>query len=288
MIHDTDNGLLARVAEALRARGWRPSGEQPVAMLPWPGTFVRPLESGWAAVLTIHVYTRDEIELDPWRRGMREAVDIESAATYPPAELLAAHLGMPPGVDFDVAPPFQSAEDRESLLQFRGPQDHDRVVAEIVSYTDDVLIPAAQDACFERWLAAYAALGQDDPEVLAREVPVMLVAHGRGDEAIARLDEVRRDPDRATAEFLEHADRVERFVRSGEPLPTDGADLVMMAADRDRRCAAARDEAKARLDAARREFRVAAQVTTAKLAVIAANAGIRALQQLRRDDGGMA
>lgn len=288
MIHDTDNRLLARVADALRARGWRPSGEQPVAMLPWPGTFVRPLESGWAAVLTIHVYTRDEIELDPWRRGMREAVDIESAATYPLAEILAGHLGMPPGVDFDVAPPFQSAEDRESLLQFRGPQDHDRVIAEVVAYAEDVLIPAAEDACLERWLAAYGALGQDDPEVRAREIPVMLAAHGRGDEAIARLDEVRRDPGLATAELAEQADRVERFVRSGEPLPTDGSELVTIAAERDRRCAIAREEARARLDAARRELRVAAQVTTAKLAVIAANAGIRALQQLRRDNGGMA
>lgn len=288
MIHDTDDRLLTRVAEALRGHGWRPSAEQPVAMLPWPGTFVRLLENGWAAVLTIDVYTREQIELDPWRPGMQEVVDIESAATYPPAEILAGHLGMPPGVDFDVAPPFQSAEDRESLLQFRGPQDHDRVVTEIVAYAEEVLVPAAEDASLERWLAAYAVLGQDDPEVLAREIPVMLAAHGRGDEAIARLDEVRRDPGLPTTELVEHADRLERFVRSGEPLPTDGAELVTMAADRDRRCAVAREEAKARLDAARRELRVAAQVTTAKLAVIAANAGVRALRQFRRDNGGTA
>lgn len=288
MTHETENRLLARVAEALRPHGWRLSSEQPVAMLPWPGTFVRRLESGWAAVLTIESYARDEIELDPWRRGMREAVDVESGVTYPAAEILAAHLGMRPGVDFDVAPPFQAPDDRESLVQFRGPQDHDDVVAAIVAYAQDVLIPAAQDADLDGWLAAYATIGRDDPAVLSMEVPVMLVAHGRTREAIERLDEARRDPAPRTPELLALADRVERFVRSGAPLPTDGAELVGMAEERDRRAAAATAERKARLEAARRELRVATQVTTAKLAVIAANAGIRALQQLRRDGGSAA
>lgn len=288
MIHETEDRLLTRVAGALRPHGWRPSSEQPVAMLPWSGTFVRRLESGWLAVLTIERYTRDGIELDPWRRGMREAVDVEASATYPPAEILAAHLGVRPGLDFDVAPPFQAPDDRESLLQFRGPQDHDDVVAAIVSYAQDVLVPAARDADLDRWLAAYAALGHDDPEVLAREVPLMLVAHGRGREAIERLGAARRDPALTTPELVTLADRVERFVRSGQPLPTDGTELVAMAEERDRRCAVATEARKARLEAARRELRVAAQVTTAKLAVIAANAGIRALQQLRRDDGSAA
>lgn len=288
MIHETESRLLTRVAEALRPHGWRLSSEQPVAMLPWPGTFVRPLESGWAAVLTIGLYARDEIELDPWRRGMREAVDVESSATYPPAEILAAHLGMPPGADFEVAPRFQGPDDPESLLQFRGPQDHDDVVDRIVAYAQDVLIPAAQDADLDRWLAAYAAIDQDDPDVLAMEVPVMLAAHGRGHEAIERLGDALRASASATPELEAWADRVERFVRSGEPLPTDGAELVAMAEERDRLHAVATAECRARLEAARRELRVAAQVTTAKLAVIAANAGIRALQQLRRDGGSAA
>lgn len=207
--------------------------------LPVPGTFVRQLDNDWVIALTVTWSARDQIELSPWRRGMNEVVGVESSATYAPAEILAAHLGRSPGFAFDVAPPFQAPGEEESLRQLRGPQDHERVVAEIVAYAEDVLMPAAREPSplFHRWMADIDDLGRDWPTVRAWDVPVMLVAHGRGTEAIERLGETRRDPVLATTAFSAFADGVEAFVRAGAPLPTDGDVLVAIAAERDEQIA---------------------------------------------------
>lgn len=208
--------------------------------LPVPGTFVRPLDNGWVITLTITWSTRDRIELSPWGDGMNEVVDIESAATYAPAEILAAHLGRSPGFAFDVAPPFQVPGEKASLRQLRGPQDHERVVAEIVAYAQDVLMPAASEPTpLDRWMADIEDVGRDWPGVPAWDVPVMLVAHGRGTEAIERLQETRRDPVLASTEFSAFADGVEALVRAGTPLPTDGGVLAAIAAERDEQIAKA-------------------------------------------------
>ncbi len=228
-------GVLERLTAALRPYGWRPSDEPPVITLPWPGSFVRPLDSGWAAVLTVTRYTRDEIDLASWRRGMREVLDIESAVIHPGAEVLAAQLGRWPALDLDVAPPFGGPGEAEALRQLSGSPDHERAVAEIVAYARDVVVPAAGDAGLDRWMAVYAELGRDDPRLLAWEVPLMLLAHGRGDEAIERVGTALRDPQLATAELAAFADRIAQLVRSGQPLPSDGAVLAERAAEHARR-----------------------------------------------------
>lgn len=273
--------LLSRVSESLRPHGWRPSGEEPVVVLPRPQTFVRHLDNGWAATLTLASFTRDEIELSPWRPGMREVVEVDSAATFPAAERLAAHLGMPPGLDFDVAPPFRSPGDQESLRQHRGEDDVDGVVAEIVAYAQEVVVPSAENAELQDWLEAYTAISRDDPEVLVRQIPVMLLAHGCETEVLVRLETVRRDPALATPELAAFADRVERLVRSGAPLPTDGSELVALAAEHERRCAAALAAIASRRDAARREL----QAAMARLAVVTGGAGVQALWKRRPSNG---
>lgn len=281
----TDSPFFVRVTEALRAHGWRPSGDEPVVTLPNPATFVRPLDNGWVVTLTVTWSTREQIELSPWGRGMNEVVDVESAATFSPAEMLAAHLGRAPGFAVDVAPPFRASGEKESLRQLRGQQDHERVVAEIVAYAQDVLMPAAAEPIpFDRWMADFEDIGREWPDVLAWDVPVMLVAHGRGAEAIERLEVARRDPQLATAKFEAFADRVEAFVRAGTPLPTDGAALGAIAAVREERIAATLAENAARLADVRRDLRAA----TAKLAVVMTAAGIQALWRRRPGDEGAA
>jgi hypothetical protein len=207
--------------------------------LPAPGTLVRQLDNGWVITLTVTWSTRDRVELSPWGRGMNEVVDIESAATYAPAGILAAHLGRSPGFAFDIAPPFRVPGEAEALRQLRGPQDHERVVAEIVAYAEDVLMAAASEPIplFDRWMADIEDLGRNWPGVLAWDVPVMLLAHGRGTEAIERLRATRRDPALATAEFSAFADGVEALVQAGTPLPTDGRVLAAIAAERDEQIA---------------------------------------------------
>lgn len=278
---DTDGRLLVRVAESLRPRGWRPSSDEPVVVLPRPGTFVRPLESGWAATLTLASFTRDEVELSPWRPGMQQVVEIESATSFPPAEILAAHLGVSPGLDFDAAPPFSAPGDGASLRQLRGPEDVDGVVVEIVAYAEDVVVPAAHDAGLDDWLADYRRISREDPEVLVRQIPLMLVAHGCTAEALIRLRTALRDPELATPELTAFAGRLERFVGSAAPLPTDGAELVALAAEQRRRCAAARASLAVRQDAARRTSRSA----IGRVAVATAGAGPQASGKRRRDDG---
>lgn len=282
-MHGTNSPFFARVTEALRAHGWRLSGDEPVVTLPCPATFVRPLGNGWVVTLMVTWSRRDQIELSPWERGMNEVVDVESAATFSPAEMLAAHLGRTPGFGVDVAPPFQASGERESLRQLRGPEDHARVVEEIVSYAQDILLPAAAVPIpFDRWMADFEEIGREWPDVLAWDVPVMLVAHGRRAEAIELLQAARRDPELATVEFEAFADRVEAFVRAGAPLPTDGDALAAIAAERDERIAATLAENAARLADVRRDLRAA----TAKLGVAMSAAGIQALWRLRPGDEG--
>lgn len=252
-------------------------------MLPRPGTFVRHLVNGWVATLTVMAFTREEIELSPWGPGMKEVVEIESSVCFPPAEILAAHLGMAPGLDFEAAPPFRVPGEREALRQLRGPQDHERVVAEIVEYAEEVLVPAAHEAGLDRWMAAYAAIGRDDPEVLVWEVPVMLVTHGRAADAVERLQLARYDPELATTEFTAFADRTEAFVRSGASLPTDGAELAAIAAEHERRLAEVLKQRAAR----RKAERLDVQVAVARLVAVVAGLGIRALWR-RRGHGGTA
>lgn len=214
--------------------------------MPSAGTFVRPLVNGWVAVLTARSYGRDEIELSSWLPGTHGVVTVEAWATFPAAEWLGARLETAdPGCGFEVARPFAVAGQEPGFRQFRGPEDDERVVAEIADYARHVLVPAAElHAGLGAWMAAYAAADQGASSPRAWKIPVMLLAHGREDQALHRLTTARQDPDLSTdGAFVAFADRVEEFVRSGEALPTDGTALHAMAATRAALVAASPDEA---------------------------------------------
>lgn len=66
----------------------------PLVTVPFPGTFVRPLDNGWVAVLTVVWHLRDEVKLPHWLPGTHGVVAVEASATFPPAERLGARLEM--------------------------------------------------------------------------------------------------------------------------------------------------------------------------------------------------
>lgn len=203
--------------------------------VPSAGTFVRPLVNGWVAVLTARSYGRDEIELPSWLPGTHGVVTIEARATFPAAERLGARLELTdPSCGFEVARRFAVAGQEPGFRQFRGPEDDERVVAEIVDYARHVLVPAAEfHGGLDAWMAAYGEHGAGESPLHARKIPVMLLAHGREEQAMSYLEAARRSPRLATDDaFGAFADRVEEFVRSGEALPTDGDGLRAVAAAR--------------------------------------------------------
>jgi len=232
VIEGSGSRFRKRLGDALRPDGWRRSGEAPVATVPAAGTFVRPLDNGWVAVLSARWYGRDEIELPSWLPGTHGVVVVGSSATFAPAERLGAQLGLTdPSCGFKAARSFAVPGQEPGYRQFRGPEDDERVVAEIADYAQYVLVPAAErNAGLDGWMADRLAAGRGEPSRSAWTIPVMLLAHGRERHAMYRLEAARRDPELADDEaFGAFADRVEEFVRSGEALPTDGEALRAVA-----------------------------------------------------------
>lgn len=228
-----------RLLEALRPDGWRPSDDEPVVTVPSADTFVRELANGWVAVLTACWHDRDEIELPSWLPGTHGVITVESSATFPTAERLGARLVLAdPSCDsrcgFAVAPPFVVPGQEPGYRQFRGPEDHERVVAEIARYAGHVLVPAAErGAGLDGWMAAYDATGEDGSSKRPWTLPVMQLAHGDEDQASECLRAAWHDPDRPyDRAFDAFATRFDEFVRSGEELPTDGEALTAVAARR--------------------------------------------------------
>lgn len=244
-----------RLLEPLRPDGWRPSGDEPVVIVPCDDTFVRELANGWVAVVTARWHDRDEIELPSWLPGMHGVITVESSATFPAAERLGARLGLAdPSCGLAVAPPFVVPGQEPGYRQFRGPEDHERVVAEIARYAEHVLVPAAErGADLDGWMAASERL---EPSSRARKVPVMLLAHGRVDQALHCLDAASHGPGTTGDDALDaFTMRFEAFARSGEAPPTDGEELTAVAERRaaERMALVVAAEAEAELENAGRQ-----------------------------------
>lgn len=245
MIGGSGSRFRKQLGNALRPDGWRRSGEASVVTVPATGTFVRPLVNGWVAVLSARWYGRDEIELPAWLPGTHGVVVVESSATFAAAERLGARLELTdPSCGFEVASPFVVPGQEPGHRQFRGPEDGERVVAEIAWYARHVLVPAAErNARLDGWMAERLAAGPGESSRAAWTIPVMLLAHGRAHDAMHRLEAARRAPGLADDEaFGAFADRVEEFVRSGEALPTDGEALRAVAVVRAELAAASRTD----------------------------------------------
>lgn len=152
-----------RIGDALRPYGWRPSDEHPQVTAARAGAFVRPLENGWFVVLTVRWYDRDEIELPSWRPGTHGVVTVESSAVGPAAERSGSTSdGTEPDGELPVEPRFVVPGQEPGYRQFRGPEDYDHVVAEIVRYAAQILVPTAErDVGTDAWLAAAPAVAAE-------------------------------------------------------------------------------------------------------------------------------
>lgn len=246
---------------ALGVHGWRRSDADPIEIVPEPSTYIRPLRNGWVAVLKTEWKSRDDAEEDKWLRGMHGLVTVESSASFPDYERLAAQLELEaPSAALTVAPEFEVSGQEPGQRQYRGTEDYDRVVVEIVRYANDVVAPAAErTAELDAWLAAYDSdpTGRDaDPDDLvtvrpvAWQVPVMLLAHGRANAAQMYTADVLRSlsPAETTSAYREFASRLDAFVAAGDRVSSESAALSKVAADRR---GAAKRLARAEREAAR-------------------------------------
>ncbi len=283
--------LHDRLAAALRADGWRPAAERPLLILPSPGRYVRPLDDGWAAKLHVLHEHEPEVELEHgWRRGMREAVSVEASVFLPAAERLIAQLDPDTGAlgGYAAAAPFAPPGERGNSLQFRGPDDHPAVVTQVAAYARDVVLPAAAGASFDGWRQEHERWRREaeaeewwdaGPDW---ELPLMLVALGRGAEALERIAQIDRDSAaEGDAEWRTIADGLAAFARSGAPLPTDDAALAAATEVRDARNAAIQAEGDALRAELRRQSNHELRVSGIKLGTVAAAAAFRAWRRRR-------
>lgn len=279
--------LRERLTAALRPLGWRSADERPLLMVPPPdrlAAFVQPVGDGWAAVLEVTHLLEQRTELEHgWRRGMREAVEVEGMAVFGPAERLSVHLGLgSAGLLLEIEPHFSVDGENERIRQFCGLDDHAEVVEQIVAYARDVLLPATRrDAGFDAWRAQHESLLAADlglptePDCPDWELPLMLVAQGRGSEALDLL--AATGPEGATdADWQRTVAALEAFVRSGAPLPTDDAPLAALTAQRDGEWAKLTAEHEARRAELKQELRRSLQQSAVKLTVIGAASALRA------------
>lgn len=91
---------------------------------------------------------------------------VESSVTFAAAERLGARLELPdPSCGFEVAPRFVVPGQEPGYRQFRGPEDDERVVAEIAHYARHVLVPAAErNAGLDGWMAERLAAGEGEAD----------------------------------------------------------------------------------------------------------------------------
>lgn len=227
--------FMADLGRTLQASGWR-TGERTVLDLPrrtepLPESviqrFDRPLDDGWVARLTVSWLPGSEIRLLPLRTAVRHYVHVDGDLRKPAAEELARRCGGEGGTAIPAPPellPWRGGEDDRRV---RGPRDYGSVAGEIAGYAAHALLPWAREhATVEQWLAEWdesADAPPDpfvdpfaDPVADACSAAVMLAVHGRGPEALARLDAARRDPQAADVPELESfAERLTAFVETG-------------------------------------------------------------------------
>lgn len=247
--------FLAALGSSLEAHGWQ-AGERTVLELPTTiepsratviQRFDRPVDDGWVARLTVDWGSGSETLFLPLRSYVRNYVHVEGAATIPAAEELARRCGRGGSLAIGSAAAFSSPRSDAGERRIRGPQDYDAAIGEIVGYAEHALLPWARGhANLEHWLASRdeAADALPDPFVDpfvdpfgdACGVAAMLAAHGRGQEALARLDAVRGDPPTAAAPELESfTERLAAFVETGvlpDPPVRDRDDPPLYEADR--------------------------------------------------------
>lgn len=143
MIDRAGKRFRRELEDALRPDGWQLSETRPLIVPPTPETFVRPTNDGWVAVLHAVRYSRDDLDLPWWQPGAYGAIEVRSWATFSPAERLAGHLELfDADVAFDVAPVFLVPGQTPGYRQFRGPEDDERVLEDVRSYGQDIVLPA--------------------------------------------------------------------------------------------------------------------------------------------------
>lgn len=221
-----DSGTAAEFLEALERRlevsGWR-TGERTVLdrprmpePMPQPmpesvvQRFDRPLDDGWVARLTVSWLPGSELRLLPLRSFVRHYLHLDGDLTKPAAEDLARRCGIDGDVAVPAPPellPWRGGDDDRRV---RGPGDYGPVAGEIAGYAEHALVPWARaHADLDHWLDEWDEPADEapdphvdpyaDPFADACAVAVMLAAHGRGAEALARIDAARPlagdDPD---------------------------------------------------------------------------------------------
>lgn len=251
-----DRGTAAEFLEGLgrtlEVSGWR-AGERTVLDLPRKPDpipesviqrFDRPLNDGWVARLTVSWLPGSELLLLPVRSYVRHYLHVDGDLTKPAAEELARRCGTDGGTAIPAPPellPWRGGEDDRRV---RGPKDYAPVAGEIAGYAEHALLPWARaHATLEQWLDKWEEPADASPDPLvdpfvdpfaeACAVAVMLAVHGRGPEALTRLDAARHelsaDDDRASEPFVE---RLTAFVETGvlpdppsdHPAPDQGPD----------------------------------------------------------------
>lgn len=210
--------LYVAISSALVRHSWCPEPERTYRQgesVSW--RFVRPLPDGWVAMLHVEWCSREAIEVSKWRRGTREVVFANAGVTYPPGDDVAHAVGMrfPAGVDLPVDVTFGVVGQEPGELQMRGPEDYDRAVQLIDQYASRTVPEwAGKHATLGSWIAEHEQ--PENTERSAWATPVMLAAHGRNEDARARLAVARASPElAANPEFIAFAERLESFLETG-------------------------------------------------------------------------
>jgi hypothetical protein len=175
-----EDAFFVRVDPELVAAGWRSSVEAPYEIAPVEGRYYRPADGVLTPVVQLAYYGRET---------RHREIEVTVGVTFPRAERLLCALRAPCNVTVDVVPgiesgPWELPLDREADLPI--------AVMEATRLVDEYHRPIADRlADLDAFIAGLIALGDED-ETDGQQVPVILAAAGRTEEARATVSDFRR------------------------------------------------------------------------------------------------